>query len=343
MSNVPNPQDPTVPQILDDYLSWCRRHRAPRTARWYADYLGSFAEFLGALPEPPSPGRLTPAHVYRWVEAHPGWKSARGPMTAVQRCFNWAAKAGLLPGGRSPLVGLEKPPQGRREQLVSEPEYAQVLTALRSPEARDLVTLSWETGMRPAELFTCEAAFLDGANRRIVFPVKLSKGKRVQRVVYLTDAAWEVASRNAALHPTGALLRNTEGAPWTRAAVNCLFQRVRRTLGLRRVRELGLEPPPVRRRATGPLDARARARHRRRLRERRRLIRKLAWEHGTKYSLYAFRHAFCTEALVNGLDAVTVSVLMGHRDTTMISRHYAHVCQRTEHMRAAARKARGAA
>ena len=77
-------------------------------------------------------------------------------------------------------------------------------------------------------------------------------------------------------------------------------------------------------------------------RDTRQLIHRLAWEHGTKYSLYAFRHAFCTEALENGLDAVTVSVLMGHRDTTMIARHYSHVHQRHEHMRDAARKARGA-
>ena len=42
------------------------------------------------------------------------------------------------------------------------------------------------------------------------------------------------------------------------------------------------------------------------------------------------------------LDAATVSVLMGHRDTTMISRHYSHLAQRLGHLRDAARKARGA-
>ena len=63
---------------------------------------------------------------------------------------------------------------------------------------------------------------------------------------------------------------------------------------------------------------------------------------GVKYSLYALRHSFCTFALEAGqLDAVTVSMLMGHRDTTMISRHYSHLGQRTEYMRQAASKAKG--
>jgi integrase len=39
---------------------------------------------------------------------------------------------------------------------------------------------------------------------------------------------------------------------------------------------------------------------------------------------------------------VTVSVLMGHRDTTMISRVYSHLTQRQEHLRQAANRARGA-
>jgi len=39
---------------------------------------------------------------------------------------------------------------------------------------------------------------------------------------------------------------------------------------------------------------------------------------------------------------VTVSVLMGHRDTTMISRVYSHLSQRHDHLREAANRARGA-
>lgn len=197
--------------------------------------------------------------------------------------------------------------------------------------------------MRPHELFTAEARFFEPDNGRLVFPVKLSKGKKVQRVVYLSEQAMEIVRRNGFTHPNGPMLRNTEGDPWNGAAVNCLFQRVRRELGRRRLKAQGLMLPKLKRlTAAQRKDKATRQEHERQILERRRQINRLAWEHGTKYSRYAFRHAFGTEALENGLDAVTVSVLMGHRDTTMISRVYSHLTQRQDHLREAARRARGA-
>ena len=226
---------------------------------------------------------------------------------------------------------------------MSEEEYLEVLSALQALEARDLLELSWETGMRPNELFTVEARFFEPDNARLVFPVKLSKGKKAQRVVYLNQRALEIVRRNAAAHPSGPMLRNTDGEPWKGAAINCLFQRVRRELGRRRLHALGLLPPKIKRlNASDRKDPEKRKEHQGQVLERRKVMHRLAWEQGTKYSLYAFRHAFCTEALENGLDAVTVSVLMGHRDTTMISRVYSHLTQRQEHLRDAANRARGA-
>jgi integrase len=351
----PRPATPgiLVVSVLDAFLDWLHNRvtegtKAKRTFEWYRRYLQSFAAFatveyrIADLPV----AQLEPIHVYQWADSHAGWTTGkRGAMTAVQRAFTWAGKAGLLKSldGKSPLAALEKPAQGRREQLVSEEEYLEVLSAVPSPEARDLIELSWETGMRPHELFTAEARFFDPASARLVFPVKLSKGKKVQRVVYLGERALAIVRRAAAAHPIGPMLRNTEGDPWNGAAVNCLFQRVRRELGRRTLLRLGLLPPKLQRlTAVERGDREKRTAHEYRVLERRRLIHRLAWEHGTKYSLYAFRHAFCTEALENGLDAVTVSVLMGHRDTTMISRVYSHLTQRQEHLRDAANRVRGA-
>jgi integrase len=340
---VQQPDALLVATALDQFLDWlhCRvaeGTKAERTYTWYRKYLQSFATF--STPDYRvanlTVDRLQPLHVYQWVDSHLGWKTGRrGAMTAVQRAFNWAAKAGVLRdvGGKSPLTTLEKPPQGRREQLISDEEYAEVLTVITAPEARDLLVLSWETGMRPHELFTAEARYFEPEGGRLVFPVRLSKGKKVQRVVYLSETALEVVRRNAATHPMDALLRNTEGAAWSGAAVNCLFQRVRRELGQRRMKAAGVMPPKIKR-LTAPerKDKEKRQEHERRVLERRQLVHRLAWEHGTKYSLYAFRHAWVTEALVSGVDAVTVSVLAGHRDTTMIARHYAHCAQRTERL-----------
>lgn len=336
----PTPSSPRVAPILDAFLTWLRKRveegsKARRTFDWYSDYLRSFADTVPDL----AADQLQPIHVYRWVDSHPGWTTGkRGAMTAVQRAFSWAAKAGLI--AKSPLTGLEKPPAGRREQLVSEEEYAEVLSLVKYPEARDLLELSWNTGMRPHELFTAEARFLEDA--RIVFPVKLSKGRKVQRVVYLNDNALEIVRRNVLKNPSGPLLRNADGEPWNGSAVHCLFQRVRQALGRARIARLGLVPPRIERlTAVERADAARRRQHEATVLARRQQIKDFAKQHGVKYSLYAFRHAFVTEALVNGVDAVTVSILAGHRDTAMISRHYAHCAQRIDHMRDAVNRARG--
>jgi integrase len=174
---------PAVATVLDQFIGWLNGRvaegsKAARTLRWYSDYLASFLEFLRTeergKPEVPSltSDELQPLHVYRWVDSHADWKSGkRGAMIAVSRAFNWAAKAGLLKalGGRSPLVGLEKPPQGRREQLVSPDEFVDILSWVKDQPFTDLLEASWDTGARPHELFTVEARHVDLANARWVF------------------------------------------------------------------------------------------------------------------------------------------------------------------------------
>src|SRR5207248_9591002 len=110
------------------------------------------------------------------------------------------------------------------EQLVSEEEYCEVLGLVEDDEFRDLLELSWETGCRPHELFTVEAAFVDVETGRWVFPIRLSKGKKLQRVVFLSERALEITRRLMLKRPTGPLLLNTEGVPWCISSVKCSFQ-----------------------------------------------------------------------------------------------------------------------
>ncbi len=56
---------------------------------------------------------------------------------------------------------------------------------------------------------------------------------------------------------------------------------------------------------------------------------------------YQFRHTFATDALLRGVDPITVAELMGHSDTTMVCRVYQHLRQNHAHMKAAALKAVG--
>jgi integrase len=56
---------------------------------------------------------------------------------------------------------------------------------------------------------------------------------------------------------------------------------------------------------------------------------------------YSYRHTFATEGLGAGVPIATMAELLGHVDTTMVSEHYGHLDQKTDHLREAARRAGG--
>jgi integrase len=51
-----------------------------------------------------------------------------------------------------------------------------------------------------------------------------------------------------------------------------------------------------------------------------------------RYCLTAFRHSWCHRMLRSGVDALTVSVLMGHADPSMIARVYSHLSHAPEYL-----------
>ncbi len=57
---------------------------------------------------------------------------------------------------------------------------------------------------------------------------------------------------------------------------------------------------------------------------------------------YGIRHSFATEGLKNNVDPVSLSVLMGHSDVTMISRTYQHLARNPEYLLEQVNKAKGA-
>jgi integrase len=62
---------------------------------------------------------------------------------------------------------------------------------------------------------------------------------------------------------------------------------------------------------------------------------------GPEATAYAFRHLYITDALDRGVPVATVAELVGHTDTKMIMKIYSHLKERREHLREAARRARG--
>jgi integrase len=316
--------------VLDAFLDWCQKHRAPRTYDWYRDYLQSFVR---SIPRDLSVDLLKPIHVQQWVDSQLGWnRGKRGAITAVQRAFNWAAKMGLIE--TSPIRHIEKPRAGRRDVVITPEEYAWMLGQVKDEEFRDLLIVCWETGCRPQEVLAVEARHVDLDAGRWVFPPDEAKGKKAHRVVYLTDRALEITRSLMARHPESPLFRNTDGRPWHPYALNCRFGRLRLAHGRQRARQLGLMPPKIKRLdAAQRRDPEARAAHEQAVLCRRERITELAREHGTKWCLYHFRHSFATRLLEAGTDALTVSALLGHADGAMLAKVYSHLSKNDVYLR----------
>ncbi len=290
--------------VIDGYLDWCSKHRSDDTYRWYRDRLQEFARTI-------DPGLTTdslrPFHVQQWIDSRAGWSdgSRRNGIRAVKRVFHWAEEQGYIE--RSPVAHLRKPKGGKREILVSEAEFEDILGLARDEGFRDLLIVTWETGCRPQESLVVEARHVDLVNQRWVFPQSEEKCGQSLRVVYLADRALAIVKRLMLKHPEGPLFRNSEGNPWDACSVNCAFTRVRVRMG-RRLLVRNVETKDERRKMVcvdeaevaklaeslkrgmrgGKPQSDARLLHE----ARKRLTNKAALKVAPKYSLYALRHTW---------------------------------------------------
>lgn len=275
----------SVALLLDEFLEYVKKNRAPHTYVWYRHYVRSFVGFIGTTQRVSDLKKL---HVTKWLDdsfATLSPTSRNCAVRAVKSAFNWAVNEGYL--DKSPIRDVKRPPAGRREMVLTVEEFRTRIIARSSDQAeRDLMTFLWETGARVQEVRRISHHHVELANNRIVMCPSEDKVGHY-RVIYLTETAREIVERLCKTHGEGVLFRNRRGKAWTSNAIRCRF----RKYGIRRLC-------------------------------------------GT-----VLRHSFCQRLLTNGVDSVTVSVLMGHRDLTMVARVYSHLAQNAEFLQKQLRSA----
>ncbi len=276
----------TVSELFDGYLDWLEQKRSQATYSKARHYLSLFVTHIGVGMRVAT---IRGRHVSQWLDTKSWTPTTQNDAASlIQRAFNWAVKFEYL--DRSPVAVIEdKPQRQRREVVYSAKEWGEIRSLVTDQPFGDLLDFLWETGCRPIEARTMEKKHLDLEAGLVVFPPSEAKGKRNERVIFLTDAAREICERN--LREEGPLLRNTKGRPWTKDAINCRFQRLKKKLDR-------------------PLCA------------------------------YGIRHSYATEGLINGIDSLTLSQLLGHQDTSTISRTYAHLSRNPEYLKKQAQKVR---
>ncbi len=111
--------------IIDAFLDWCQKHRAPDTYEWYRSRLELFAQKHPDLRA----ADLRPFHVQQWIDAmdvSSGTK--RNYCRAVKRCMRWAKKQGHIdaesdrrPGAaQGRQAGSGRPAGGIRRTAVAD-------------------------------------------------------------------------------------------------------------------------------------------------------------------------------------------------------------------------------
>jgi len=264
----------------------------------------------------------------------------------VKRCLNWSVKQGFLEV--NPVATLEIPSADHKEVVFSLDDITKLLSYIRNPCLRDLVITTWETGCRPQESLRVEARHVDHEHQRWVIPKRESKTKRLTRVVYLNERAMKITKELTKLHPEGPIFRNSNGKPWTTEAVNCAFQGLRQRMGKDEMKKRGLEITEKQiaekiptlsptRKSRGKVIQKTKADLR--CEAKRKLTFRLCIDITPRYSLYALRHSWATQALLKGVDPLTVAILMGHEDPSMLSRVYQHLALNPKHMLAEAERA----
>lgn len=284
-TGTPEKSTISVNDLYRKFLADVETSASKGTLNWYIYHLERFvAESIGEK----NAENVIPLDVTSFMNGQKGWgqNSRHNFVRAAKRLFKWGYDQGVLKS--NPLDRMAKPSPVVREDFVTDAQFEKIMSLLVDGPLKDLITMAWETGMRPQELFALEARHIHDS--RVVFPASEAKGKRGPRVVYLgTEVSRNLAKKLSEKFPEGKLFRNARGGEWNKSSVKCAFQRLEKGTGL-------------------------------------------------KTHLGAFRKGYCTRGLKNGVDTVTMSHLMGHASTAMVSRVYAKVHHDAEHMLAAAAK-----
>ena len=160
----------------------------------------------------------------------------------------------------------------------------------------------------------------------------------------------EILAVGLSSYKDGEIFRNINGRPWTTDAVNCGFLRLQIRMGKEEMQRRGETIPDEQiaafiatLRPTRISKGLAIEKTRAELREeaKRKLTYKRAAQLATRYSLYALRHSWATNALQKGLDGLTVAILMGHEDPSTLAKVYQHLSLNPKHLLEQARRVAG--
>jgi integrase/recombinase XerD len=266
----------------------------------YIWYQGFLISFAETISHNLTIARLKKYQVQEWLDNHDEWGDT------TKNAAVWALKGALNWAfdqeliTSNPIARFKAPSRTGRELWLNDEQFDELLTHVDDSFA-EYLAFAFETGARPQEIRILAAKHFDGT--KFTLARKDSKGKKCPRVIYLNKEMQELVERLIRLNPDGPIFTNRDDRPWTPNAVRCRF--------LRRLKKNG-------KKYHAGLSVKMKM---------------------PGLCAYTMRHSFCTNALLRGVDVLTVAKLMGHKDATMVMRVYQHLAQNHAYLLEAAQKA----
>ncbi|MDB5310144.1 MAG: helicase [Gemmataceae bacterium] len=131
--------------VMDAFLTWAKDNKADRTFEWYQRHLKTFSK---SIPPLLATGQIKKHHLTACLQAAKtlNGTTQNGLCRAVVRAFRWAENEEIIQ--RSPFRGVEKPRNKRRTVIISDDEYAFLLSRIPA-ETRGAQMIFCDLGVHP--------------------------------------------------------------------------------------------------------------------------------------------------------------------------------------------------
>jgi len=106
---APKVRGDSVAVIVDHFLDWAQKNRAPDTYGWYRQRLEAFCQRYPDL----TVAALRPFHVQEWIDSYDRSSGTRRNYArSIQRAIRWAKQMGYI--DQNPIADFKKPKGGTR-------------------------------------------------------------------------------------------------------------------------------------------------------------------------------------------------------------------------------------
>lgn len=204
---------PAVPTLGPVAVRWLgqlaiRRDKGEVTRVYYTTVVSKTHAFLDRFGAR-EVATITAEEINGWLYSQP-W----GPTTRAD-CLGHLKQ--IWHFAKMPWLDVAMPQRQRREQIPTKEQFAELVAAIKSPEAREVLAFVAAVGCRPGEAYGLEARHVEWSRGVAIMPGKTTKKTGHLRVLYMQGEWTQRLAVLAAAYPEGPLFRSPRGRPWTNA------------------------------------------------------------------------------------------------------------------------------